>query len=49
MDQAAVEAAKEALRDSKKELFDYHKALVATLVELKASRSLREGTGAATP
>ena len=49
MDKAAVEAAKEALRNSKKELFDYHKALVATIVELKASKALREGTGAATP
>lgn len=48
MDEAAVEAAKQALRESKQALFDYHKALVATLRELKASKALREGTGSAT-
>lgn len=48
-DAAAVEVAKETLRKSKKSLFDYHKALVEALRELKASKALREGTNAATP
>lgn len=41
----AVDAAKEAVSGVKKALFDYHKALVAAIVELKASAELREGTG----
>ena len=43
----AVHAASQAVRDAKKALFDYHKALVAVLRELKASIDLREGTNGA--
>jgi len=42
-----VESAKLALRTSKQALFNYHKALVGILRELKASKPLKEGTGAA--
>lgn len=43
----AVHAASEAVKGAKAALFDYHKALVAALRELKASRDLREGTESA--
>ena len=43
----AVHAATPAVKDAKKALFDYHKALVAVLRELKAAASLREGTNGA--
>lgn len=43
----AVHAASEAVKGAKAALFSYHKALVAVLRELKASRDLREGTESA--
>ena len=43
----ALHAAQEAIRSARKALFDYHKALVTAIRELKAAATLREGTSEA--
>ena len=43
----AVHQVVETVRSAKKALFDYHKALVAAIRELKAAANLREGTNEA--
>ena len=43
----AVHAARAAVVSTKQALFDYHKALVAVIRELKAAATLREGTSEA--
>lgn len=43
----AVHAGAQAVRDTKKALFNYHKALVVAVRELKAAADLREGTDSA--